>query len=62
MCCMDDDPIDVAAVRVLHAENIKGCGISVEFTDGTSAHYPPEELASLRPYRKPSHDDPYLPM
>jgi len=55
---MDDDPIDISAVSILDVEKVKGCGISVAFTDGTSAQYPSEELASLRPYREPSQKDP----
>jgi hypothetical protein len=52
------DTLDIVAVKILAVDQVEGCGISVAFTDGTSAHYPSEELASLRPYREPSREDP----
>ncbi len=37
---------------IREVELIKDCGITVTFSDGTVAHFPPEELAALRPYRE----------
>ena len=44
---------DVQDVRILEVAHVKGCGISVTFEDGTRAHFPAEELLSLRPHREP---------
>jgi hypothetical protein len=55
--CRMSDAVDIVAIKILNVDQIEGCGISVAFTDGTSAHYPSEELASLRPYRERSQQD-----
>jgi hypothetical protein len=39
-------------INVSQVLSVVGCGISVIFSDGTQAFYPPEELALLRPYRE----------
>ena len=49
--------IDVLNVKVQEAVRVEDCGIIVTFNDGTCAHYPSEELASLRPYRAPAKDN-----
>ena len=46
------DPLDITDVAI-----IQGCGITVTFSDGTTASYPPEELAALRPYREKLYGD-----
>ena len=44
------EPLDILSV-----ETVPGCGMIVHFSDGTTAYYPSEELALLRPYR--AHPD-----
>ena len=45
------EPLDILSV-----ERVPGCGMIVNFSDGTTAYYPSEELALLRPYRgQPDH-------
>jgi hypothetical protein len=41
------EPLDIIDVEI-----IRGCGIVVTFSDSTTASYPSEELAALRPFRK----------
>ncbi len=40
------------ALDIIDLELVKHCGITVTFSDGTVAHFPPEELAALRPHRE----------
>lgn len=52
---LSDEPIEqavTAPLDILDVEITRGCGITLTFSDGTTAAYPPEELAALRPFRE----------
>ena len=52
---LSDEPNEqsvTAALDITDVEITRSCGITVKFTDGTIAFYPPEELAALRPFRE----------
>jgi hypothetical protein len=47
--------VDMAkGLDIVDVELVKGCGLIVTFSDGTTANYCSEELAGLRPYREPT--------
>lgn len=47
----------VKSLEIIDVEIIRSCGIVVTFSDGTTASYPPEELAGLRPHREPDQKE-----
>lgn len=46
------NPLDISDVEI-----VARCGLKVRFSDGSSADYPAEELAFLRPYRVTSREN-----